>query len=547
MNYIGIKEDLIPYGKRYDKSWLLHSIEQECGSQFKAFQFHYVNNMAVFYVDSFKIAKNLVRVSKRIQGELYYKIVIIATPCEPPFTNMQEFPASSARVVSVHDTRRYSISSATEIKMCLQKRYYVMLESLDLSNLSNDPDLRSANIYFPLNKASSIEIILQILAECYPKLISLNLSHNSLHCLTGLAPLYYTTPNLKSLNLSYNKLCQVEDLELIQHLDLKDLWLEGNPISTSSVTSSYYRLYNMPTLVAPFDGTAPVVSGKRIQKLDGHIFKPNFFFEIGDSKALPPVQGSFFGNENIKSFLGQFLSKYFTLYDSVGRQALLQFYHENAVCSFSLPNVKFPKMCHEQLNDYWKENRNLMKVKKTDLRQQLIKYNRLHVVGFLCNLPKTEHNLQSFTVDVSMQTPHLLCFSVQGVFKEASVIWENLVRTFRRTFVIVPAPPGVSAQILNDQMVILKSYGSPESSSMAIALPGSPRSCNKTLDSEKMAVLQTFSDQTAMKTDWAQKCLEDNNWNIKQAGDIFRFLKDRGAIPIEAFCEPGIKSDLPQI
>ncbi|KAG8443838.1 hypothetical protein GDO86_009141 [Hymenochirus boettgeri] len=50
-----------------------------------------------------------------------------------------------------------------------------------------------------------------------------------------------------------------------------------------------------------------------------------------------------------------------------------------------------------------------------------------------------------------------------------------------------------------------------------------------------MAILRKFTEITGMKTEWALKCLDDNKWNVEQAEGIFTLLKERGAIPDDAF------------
>lgn len=504
----------IPFGRNYDKTWLLNSMENASGVHFRAFQFHYVNNTAAFFVDNFPTARSLVQVSKRIQGEPPHKITIRASPFYIPDEQMS--------ILSPLDTVNCLDRRAEHIQTCLWKRYNQSLESLDLSDLANDPDLLSANIFFSVNNASATEIVLQIISECYPQLLSLNLSYNQLSKLTGFTHLFYLTPQLQSLNLSYNKLCRVQELDLIHNLELRELWLEGNPLHGAVESfSAYYRLitYHFPA----------------IEKLDGLFFKENLFFEQEEPKALPQAKGSFFVCDEIRDFLAKFLLRYFTLYDSGERQALLPLYHENSCCSFSLPNVYFPRICFDQIKEYWKENRNLLRVKRPEVRHQLIKYNRLQVVGFLCNLPKTEHDLSSMTLDVSFQTTSIMFFTVEGKFKEVNTSCHKTpFIPFRRNFIIVPAPED-SAQILNDQMVILNSYvGTPESSSRAFSKP-TLTACEPDPPTAANDTTISFSKYSGMKLSWALKCLEDNNWDVQQAKETFLLLKHQGTIPSEAF------------
>ncbi|XP_056424480.1 nuclear RNA export factor 1-like isoform X2 [Hyla sarda] len=501
----------IPYGRKYDKMWLLSSIEHECGFHFQALQFRYVNHMATFFVDNFSIARSLVQASKKIQGEQFHKIIIKAEPFYSPNEQMD------MSILSPLDSVNYLDHSAEHIQSCLWKRYNQVFQSLDLSDLGNDPDLLSANVFFSVNNASATEVVLQIISEYYPQLLSLNLSHNNLTKLTGFAHLFYLTPQLQSLNLSYNKLCKVQDLDLIHNLELRELWLKGNPLHGAVESfSAYYRLitYHFPA----------------IEKLDGRLFKENLYFEQEEPKPLPESKGSFFGSDEIKTYLAKFLHQYFTLYDSGERKTLLPLYHENACCSFSLPNVFYPRICFLRIKEYWKENRNLLRVRRPEVRRQLIKYNRLQVVGFLCNLPNTEHDLPSMTLDVSLQTASIMCFTVE--------VHTSCHKTpfipFRRTFIIVPAAED-SAQILNDQMVILNTYVSPQETSSGLSPKSAPAICKQSPPPAAGDTAASFSKDTGMKLDWALKCLQDNNWDVQQAMEMFHVLKNRGAIPQEAF------------
>ncbi|KAM4040287.1 nuclear RNA export factor 1-like isoform 2-T6 [Anomaloglossus baeobatrachus] len=503
----------IPHGRNYNKMWLLTSIENECGFNFRAFQFHYVNNMAAFFVDNFSTARSLVQVSQKIQDAQYHKIVIKVEPFNEQMEKRNLSPLIAANSLQ---------HAGKDIQSCLRKRYNKSLRSLDLSDLENDPDLLSANIVFSVSHPPAAEIILQIISEYYPQLQSLNLSHNHLSNLTGFAPLLHLTPRLQSLNLSYNKLYRVQELDLINNLELRELWLKGNPLRGAVEScSAYYRLvtYHFPS----------------IEKLDGLFFKENLHFELEKPKPLPQAKGSYFVNNDIKMFLAKFLHQYFTLYDSGDRKALLPLYHENSCCSFSLPKVYYPRAAFNQLKEYWKENRNLLRVMRADVRRQLIKYNRLQVVGFLCNLPKTEHELGSLMLDVSFQSPSLICFTIEGQFKEVNVSGHMPpVFSFRRTFLIVPAYED-SAQILNDQMVIMNTYlgpleapsSDPHKSTMVVCKQGHPLVASETVLS--------FSEYTRMKPDWALKCLQDNNLDVQKAKEIFHLLKNQGAIPPEAF------------
>ncbi|XP_028297308.1 nuclear RNA export factor 1-like [Gouania willdenowi] len=67
----------------------------------------------------------------------------------------------------------------------------------------------------------------------------------------------------------------------------------------------------------------------------------------------------------------------------------------------------------------------------------LLKHTRLNVVTFLNELPKTQHDIISFTVDVNAYTNTLLSFTVGGVFKE--VVVDDKSKESTRFFITVPA------------------------------------------------------------------------------------------------------------
>lgn len=61
-----------------------------------------------------------------------------------------------------------------------------------------------------------------------------------------------------------------------------------------------------------------------------------------------------------------------------------------------------------RLTKYLPHSRNLTRVKDPEKRSQLLKCGRLPVVSFLSELPKTEHDPQSFAVDLSLYTVSVL-------------------------------------------------------------------------------------------------------------------------------------------
>ena len=64
-----------------------------------------------------------------------------------------------------------------------------------------------------------------------------------------------------------------------------------------------------------------------------------------------------------------------------------------------------------------------------DNRERLLHQGRLKVVSFLNDLPKTEHFMSSFTLDITLATGHLVAFTVTGVFLERAVPEQGFARS----------------------------------------------------------------------------------------------------------------------
>ncbi|XP_039569952.1 nuclear RNA export factor 1 [Passer montanus] len=165
---------------------------------------------------------------------------------------------------------------------------------------------------------------------------------------------------------------------------------------------------------------------------------PEIAFDVEAPTTLPPCKGSYFGSDDLKALVLRFLQQYYSVYDSSDRQGLLDAYHDGACCSLSIPYGPHTPP-RNSLNEYFKDSRNVKKLKDPTMRFKLLKHTRLNVVAFLNELPKTQHDVNSFVVDICAQTNTLLCFTVHGIFKEVDGKSRDSVRAFTRMFIAVPA------------------------------------------------------------------------------------------------------------
>ncbi|XP_029470692.1 nuclear RNA export factor 1 [Rhinatrema bivittatum] len=494
----------IPYGKKYDKAWLLSAIQSACTVPFTPIEFHYEHNRAQFFVEDASTAAALRQVSRRITDKDSYKLVVLSNPTEAPQSVQKELKPEENE----------------KLKVCMSRRYDGAHQALDLKNIRSDPEILCHNIDLVLNRRNCMMTVLQIIEENIPELLSLNLSNNRLYRLEELSELVQKVPNLKILNLSCNELKSDRDLDRLKGLKLEELWLDGNPLcDTFKDQSSYIRAIRerFPMLL----------------RLDGHMLPPPIAFDVEAPTTLPPCKGSYFASDDIKALVLRFLQQYYSVYDSGDRQGLLDAYHDGACCSLCIPFTA-GNPARNSLGEYFKDSRNVKKLKDPGMRFKLLKHTRLNVVAFLNELPKTLHDINSFVVDICAQTTMLLCFVVHGIFKEVDGKTRDEVRAFTRMFIAVPAG-NAGLCIVNDELFVRNATTEEIRKAFATPAPTPSSSPVPTLSSTHQDLLQAFSLQSGMNLEWSQKCLQDNDWDFARAAQIFTQLKAEGKIPEVAF------------
>ncbi|XP_063044934.1 nuclear RNA export factor 1-like isoform X2 [Engraulis encrasicolus] len=492
---------VIPYGKKYDRKWLLTALQNLCPMPFTPVKFSTEGHRALFYVEDASTANALAKVSRKITDTEGYKVIVFSNPCAPPIVDLKPEEIES-------------------LKQCMSKRFEGSQQALDLSSIRSDPDLLSQNAEIILNRRHCMLAVLKIIEENIPELVSLNLSNNKLFKLDDMADLASKAPNLKILNLSHNELRTERELDRVKGAKLVELWLNHNPLCDA--------FKDHPTYISAIRERFP-----RLLKLDGHDLPPPIGFDVEAPTVIPPCKGSYFGTDDIKILILRFLQQYFSVYDSGDRQPLLDAYHDGASFSLCMPvSVQNPSRC--SLGEYQKDNRNLKRLKDPTTRFRLLKHTRLNVVAFLNELPKTQHDTACFNVDVNTYTNTLLSFTVTGVFKEVDGKSRDSVRAFARVFIAVPA--GNSGLcIVNDELFLRNATTEEIRKAFAAPAPTPSSSPVPTLSAPQQEMLNTFSLKSGMNLEWSQKCLQDNEWDFDRAAQIFTQMKAQGKIPDVAF------------
>lgn len=243
------------------------------------------------------------------------------------------------------------------------------------------------------------------------------------------------------------------------------------------------------------------------------IFEEEGSTSQGSSRINIPIQPKMVVNEEAENCITQFIQKFFEVYDTDHRENLIDAYHEEALMSFSSSFNR--SIRDDSVKRYIGESRNLQVIQEYK-RSQLIHQKRVQIVGFLDKLPKTKHDITSFTLDVPFvnvnENGGILSFTVTGVFKEREE-QSYPVKHFSRMFVAL-LKPGPALSIVNDTLFVTHS----------------------TLEESKRTnTLFEMAEKSRMNLDWSKQCLDAQNWNLEQALNIFVEAKEQGKIPAEAF------------
>ncbi|KAM8753132.1 LOW QUALITY PROTEIN: nuclear RNA export factor 2-like [Rhynchonycteris naso] len=353
------------------------------------YQFHYVENRALFFIQDASSDSALKKINYKIYNEENRKILIFVTTSAAPYSVRYKLEPEKLR----------------NLKLIMKKRYDVSQKSLDLQLLRYDQDtsdksnsrakLVDHDVDIIRNQRNCMAVTLKIIEKNFPELLSLNLCKNRLYQLDGLSDMQIAP--IKILNLSNNEKC-------------------CNP------------------------NDQPLLSV--------------FGFEQCHQEMFPELLRlkSYKGSDYLKSHVLQFLQQYYLVYDSGDRQRLLDAYHDEACFSLTIP-FNSDDTAPSSLFDYLKDNRNMKNIKDPNLCFQLLKHTKRDIVCSLCRLPKTQHDTNSFVVDMWFSSGNLLCFSIYGVFKEVEGKSQGPVRAFTRTF-IVNLASNSGMFIVNDELFV---------------------------------------------------------------------------------------------
>ncbi|XP_061265327.1 nuclear RNA export factor 3-like [Bos javanicus] len=416
---------IIPFDIKYDEKWLMNLIQKKCSVPFTAVEFHYEKMQAQFFVENANVACALKNVSGKIFNEDNEKISIFVEPCDAP--------------QSVQKT--LTSEKLEQIKLTMNKPYDACQQALDIQRLRFGPDFIPCDIGTTWNRRNSTATSLNIHPGIRPMLSSLYLSNKKPYLVHGLSTIKEIASTTKNLNLSNTEVKIAGEMDKGHQLEPEGMCADRSAVCTTFRDEST----NMSTLLELFP---------RLLSLDGQETLSGSKCAVEAPKCLPMCKGSFFGSEELKSLILKFLQQYYLIHDYGDRQGLLGAYHEEACFSLAIPFQPKDPALSSTCAYFW-DNGNMKMLKDPNLRVQMMKHTKHDIVHTLCALPKTQHDFSSFVVDMCFQMEMMLCFSVNGVFKEVEGTSPGCVRAFTRTFIATPASPS-SVCIVNDELFVSK-------------------------------------------------------------------------------------------
>ncbi|CAD6216113.1 GSCOCG00004329001-RA-CDS [Cotesia congregata] len=525
-NKVNFKRDpqwfkiMINYGDKYEKDCILSSLlSSMVPHTFIPIMYQVIGHEAIFYVDSKETADKLAECNKKITMSDNYKLQVRVHP---------GFPKCEADSVPKE-----------KLQAAMAKRYNQQNNSLDLSCFYHDPDLVE-DYFCALFRPRMLMTVLEIVADAIPNLEALNLGHNKLFNIEKLSFLEKKLKHLKILYIGDNKIRKMNQMDAVKDLPLEELRLAGNPL----VQHKYKE--RTDDYISDVRQKFP-----KLLRLDGMELPKQIVFDIAEEDIqLPLTQRAFAKNAEILKVAEQFVLQYLTIFDSDSRQPLLDAYHEHAF--FSLTVAQSPTI--QKFKKYLSDNRNLFRCADSNRRMKLLKQGRQPVLSFISELPKTQHYLNSFTMDTTSVSASTIIITMTGLFKEVEAE-DHQICYFDRTFVIVKFGNGYC--IKNEQLNLARPTPSQErlfingpqttiaNQAAAIQAQQETQQSQPQLSTSEVPTQPTeelqrqmtvaLSGQTKMNLEWSFKCLQEVQWNFETAICAFNQFFQAGKIPAEAF------------
>ncbi|KAJ3995862.1 hypothetical protein F5050DRAFT_1799946 [Lentinula boryana] len=501
----------------------------------------------------------------------------------------------SPSLIPVRASNRTTIKGVEPWRRLIQKRWHPDTALLDLSNMIEDDIVKKFNLSPPGHGGSSRDaaVVFKLARELKPQVQSLNLAKNHLSG-QHLSLLSHYLPGLANLSLQDNDLKSYRDLDFVSGrkdklVGLKELLLAGNPLREEMIKRDVEQFKNEVSRRFP---SLMTLDGQPIAQISFDVSrepnKPTTTVPEPFSTTFPvEMSGSLIVGVD-GGLLSNFLVRFFSTFDSQ-RAALKNAYDSAATfsysCNTSIPERARTLALHHKLPNQrklewgpWLDkgnagSRNLLRLAHSHEKQvQRLFIGGEAIANYVSTLPITKHDIsgppEKFCVDcfpVAHGGMMGLLVMVHGEFTELPA--EGL-RSFDRTFVLVPAPEGSRAKlsgwdvvIISDQWTI-RAYSSSDAwkpGPMVVqpdpalnrqkdagpsATDSNPGQTRPLLSPEQQNALNQIPDpqrsmvlhicvRTGLNVQFSYDCLTNNGWDVEKAFANFEQVK--GTLARDAF------------
>ncbi|KAB1252656.1 Nuclear RNA export factor 3 [Camelus dromedarius] len=528
----------IPFGIKYEEKWLLNLIQKHCSVPFTPVEFHYKKMQAQFFVENANIAFALKNVSGKICTDNNERISVFVDPCDAPYSMRKELQSEKVEQIKLTMNKLFDASQAF---------------------------LNSQRLCFGSGMAIAV-ILGQIRGENMPKILSLDLSNKRLCQLGGQSDAIQNASDIKNLNVSSSE-------EEIQKLEVWDI------CAPYAIPPSHWRgnfqegdqtHVNMETEEKPPERR---VERSRRAETMGSWFKITIPFGIKYEEKW------------LLNLIQKHCSVPFTPVEFHYKKMQAQFFVENANIAFALKNVSgkictdnnerisvfvdpcdAPYSMRKELQSEKVEQIKLTMNKLFDASQAFLNSQRLcfgsgMAIAVILGQIRGENMPKILSLDLSNKRLCQLGGQSDAIQNASDIKNLNVSSSEAKSSgeldkgqrleqdgmcadknPLCTTYPDKSTNIspfslciVNDELFVRDASPSEPQSAFSIPVPTLTSSSVHTGSREQQEMVQAFSTQSGMKLEWAQKCLQDNDWNYTRAGQVFTTLKAEGKIPEEAF------------